>query len=290
MDNINEGKNILVVDDDTIVLEFLSVLIKEYGYNAVICPRPEEAMAMITTNNINTVLTDIKMPRISGIQLLREFRRFDPEIPVILITAYADINYVVSSLKEGAFDFIFKPFNPEILMNSLEKAVEFHRLRQIEKNYTKSLEETLKKRTQEITQKNIALGEILGRLEIEKKQVQGNIIANVENLLLPVIQKLKIEGDSQKYLDLLKKNIEELTSPFGLNLTKKKYKLSPREIEICNMIKSGLTSKEISKLLNISLRTIEKHRDNIRNKLGITKNDANLSSFLKAFLRKTPYI
>ena len=283
MDNINERKNILVVDDDTTVLDFLSVLIKEYGYNAVICSRPEDAMAMITTNNINTVLTDIKMPRISGIQLLREFRRFDPEIPVILITAYADMNYVVSSLKEGAFDFIFKPFNPEILMNSLKKAVEFHRLRQIEKNYTKSLEETLKKRTQEITQKNIALGEILGRLEIEKKQVQDNIIANVENLLLPVIQKLKIEGDSQKYLDLLKKNIEELTSPFGLKLTGKKYKLSPREIEICNMIKSGLASKEISKLLNISLRTIEKHRDNIRNKLGITKNDANLSSFLKAF-------
>ena len=132
-----------------------------------------------------------------------------------------------------------------------------------------------------LEQKNLALSEILGQIEIEKKQIKDDVIANAENLLLPIIQKLRLTGESRKYVQLLRKNLQELTSSFGRKLTEKGAKLTSREVEVCGMIKNGLTSKEIAGLLNISLRTVETHRINIRNKLGIVKKDLNLSSYLK---------
>ncbi len=145
----------------------------------------------------------------------------------------------------------------------------------------KEAEKILHEQKEALEQKNIALSEILGQIEIEKKQIKDNVITNAENLLLPIIQKLKLTGESRKYVQLLQKNLQELTSSFGTKLTEKGAKLTSREIEVCDMIKNGLTSKEIAGLLNISLRTVETHRIKIRSKLGIVKRDLNLSSFLK---------
>lgn len=147
----------------------------------------------------------------------------------------------------------------------------------------KKAEELLQKQKKDLEQKNIALSEILGQIEIEKKQIKENVIINAETLLLPIIQKLRLTGESRKYIQLLQKNLQELTSSFGTKLTEKRAKLTSREVEICNMIKNGLTSKEIASLLNISLRTAEKHRINIRNKLGIVNKNLNLTSFLQTF-------
>jgi len=145
----------------------------------------------------------------------------------------------------------------------------------------KKAEKILEEQKEALEQKNIALSEILGQIEIEKKQIKDNVVTNAENLLLPIIQKLKLTGESRKYVQLLQKNLQELTSSFGTKLTEKGAKLTSREIEVCDMIKNGLTSKEIAGLLNISLRTVETHRIKIRNKLGIINKDLNLSSFLK---------
>ncbi len=132
-----------------------------------------------------------------------------------------------------------------------------------------------------LEQKNIALSEILGQIEIEKKQIKDNVIANAENLLLPIIQKLRLKGESRKYVQLLRKNLQELTSSFGKKLIERETRLTSREIEICNMIKNGITSREIASLLDISLGTAERHRNNIRKKLDIVNKDINLSTVLK---------
>ena len=144
----------------------------------------------------------------------------------------------------------------------------------------KKAEEMLQEQKKALEQKNIALSEILGQIELEKKQIKDNVIANAENLLLPIIQKLRLTGESRKYVQLLRKNLQELTSSFGTRLTEKEAKLTSREVEICNMVKNGLTSKEIANLLNISLGTTERHRNNIRKKLHIVNKDINLSSYL----------
>ena len=68
----------------------------------------------------------------------------------------------------------------------------------------------------------------------------------LEEVVLPVVKKLKLKGESKKYVQILENNLEDLSSSFGKKITESKVKLSPREVEICNMIKEGLSSKEIS--------------------------------------------
>ena len=145
----------------------------------------------------------------------------------------------------------------------------------------KKTEELLKAQNKDLEHKNIALSEVLGQIENEKKQIKNNVIANVENLLLPIVQKLILKKESYDYVQLLRKNLQELTSSFGIKLNNKRTKLTSREIEICNMVKNGFSSKEITNLLNISLRTTEKHRATVRKKLCINNKDRNLGSFLR---------
>ncbi len=143
--------------------------------------------------------------------------------------------------------------------------------------------EILQEQKESLEQKNIALSEVLGRIEVEKQQIKDNVIANAENLLLPTIQKLGLAEESRQHAQLLRRNLEELTSSFGTRLADKRSKLTSREIEICNMIKNGLTSKEMAELLNTALLTIEKHRSNIRSKLGIANKKISLSAILRTF-------
>ncbi len=132
-----------------------------------------------------------------------------------------------------------------------------------------------------LAQKDLAIREVLKQIEQVNEEVKSNIIANVENILMPIVQKLEVNEGSYYYIQLLRNNLHEMTSTFGVKLSDRKTKLTPREIEICDMIRNGLTNKEIASLLRISIRTIEKHRTNIRKKLDINKDD-NLLSFLQS--------
>ena len=148
--NIETFISVLVVDDDPFVLETTSLLLKEFGYNVIRCMSASEAMAKLKTNRVDVVLTDIKMPDISGIELLEMVHAFNKDIPVVLMTAYAELNTAIDAIKKGAFDFIIKPFSPEYLLHSLEKAVNYYRLIQMEKNYKHKLEDDVKNRTKEL--------------------------------------------------------------------------------------------------------------------------------------------
>ena len=99
---------------------------------------------------VDIVLTDIKMPGVTGIQLLEKINSNHPGIPVILMTAYGSLDMAVDAIKKGAFDFLLKPFRPEQLVYAVEKAVRHNKLVQMEKNYKNMLEETVQKQTQEL--------------------------------------------------------------------------------------------------------------------------------------------
>jgi PAS domain S-box-containing protein len=144
-------------------------------------------------------------------------------------------------------------------------------------------EAKLQKQKSALEQKNIALGEVIAQIEVEKRRIKDDIETNVNIVVSPIIEKLKKEKASAKYVTMLKYHLGRLTSSFGSEITKKSLKLTPREIEVCNLVKGGLASKDISNLLNISYRTIEKHRRNIRQKLGISNKRINLTSFLREF-------
>ncbi|MFC2140426.1 PAS domain S-box protein [Candidatus Auribacterota bacterium] len=145
----------------------------------------------------------------------------------------------------------------------------------------KKTQQILLEQKKNLEQKNIALKELLEHIELEKKNKENNTKINIEKILFPLLEKLKTKNVLHSYVDLLDSTMNELNSAFGLKIADKMLKLSDREIEVCNMIKNGLTGKEIAKLLNISFPTVETHRKNIRHKLDIKNKDINLTTYLK---------
>ena len=104
-----EGK-ILVVDDDAEVLESVSSLISAHGFSVISCENAKDALAQLHENRILAVLTDINMPVISGIELLEKIHHAYPQIPVILMTAYAELDIAIEAIRTGAFNFVTKPY------------------------------------------------------------------------------------------------------------------------------------------------------------------------------------
>ena len=142
----------MVVDDDRNVLESLSELLAEVGFDVCSFTCGNEAIRKYRTCPVDVVLTDINMPTMTGIELLEKIRQVDLVTPVILMTAYAELEVAVSALKRGAFDFIIKPYDLSYLVHALEKGVNYRRLVQIEKNYRNELELTVEQRTGELAE------------------------------------------------------------------------------------------------------------------------------------------
>ena len=131
-------------------------------------------------------------------------------------------------------------------------------------------------------EKNIALREVMNQLISEKKNIEKRVLDNVDQLLLPLVEKIKQKGSrvEREYLALLEENLKQLISSFGSSIARRMPKLTPRETEICNMIRNGLSSKEIARLLNISYRSVETYRNYVRKKFGITNKKVNLATYL----------
>lgn len=147
----------------------------------------------------------------------------------------------------------------------------------------KTSERQMRVQKKALEEKNIALREILEQIEIEKKQIKDDVVANIEELILPTVHKLKEQEsrDTRNYAELLERSLAELTSSFGRKISRAGLKLSPREIEICNMIKTGLSSKDIARVLHLSPHTVETHRNTIRKKFSIINKEVNLTTFLQ---------
>jgi len=147
----------------------------------------------------------------------------------------------------------------------------------------KHAQNELKEQQKSLEEKNIALKEILAQIETEKLGFKKQVTLNVEKMLLPAIGKLRTRASApdKRYINMLEQNIKDLLSKFGLKLSSGPTKLSPRELEICNMIKNGISSKEIAEMLHLSIRTVDTHRNRIRRKLKINATDVNLASHLQ---------
>ena len=137
----NNQNSILVVDDDPSVLDSISLLLKKDGYIVISCERAKDAFNALQEEKIDVVLSDVKMPEITGIELLEKIHTINSDIPVILMTAYADFDITVDAIKKGVFDFIIKPYQPEQIIHSVEKAVKYKNFLEMEKSYKHLLEE-----------------------------------------------------------------------------------------------------------------------------------------------------
>jgi two-component system nitrogen regulation response regulator GlnG len=119
---------ILVVDDEAEIRSLLAAVLQSKGYEVATAEDGAAALQAVPRERPAVILLDLSMPRMNGMDALPELKRLDPELPVIICTAHADLATAVRAMKLGAYDYLTKPFDVELLILTLERAVERHRL------------------------------------------------------------------------------------------------------------------------------------------------------------------
>jgi DNA-binding NtrC family response regulator len=119
-----EGKKVLVIDDERVVLESVSKILTSKDYQVDTSLSGRDGLRRATEGEYDIVLTDIRMPDVGGMRVLRDLKRARPSLPVIMITGYASIKSAVQAIKLGAAHYLEKPFTPEELLSAVALALE----------------------------------------------------------------------------------------------------------------------------------------------------------------------
>ncbi|MEP7148461.1 MAG: sigma-54 dependent transcriptional regulator [Acidobacteriota bacterium] len=119
------SKTILIADDDENLRRVLEFQLQEAGYKVLSANDGSAALDVFAANEVDSVITDLRMPKISGLELLEKIKALDAEMPVIVVTAFGEVETAVAAVKAGAFDYITKPFNRDEILLTLERALTF---------------------------------------------------------------------------------------------------------------------------------------------------------------------
>ena len=203
-------EKILLVDDEEGIRTVLGITLADYGYEVLKAGSGEEALRLFREQKPAIVLTDIKMPGMDGIQVLRKIKEERPDTEVIMITGHGAMELAIQSLKCDATDFITKPINDDALEIALKRANEKIFLKSKMKEYTENLERLVEEKTQEL-------------LGAERLVAVGQTVAGLAHAIKNVVSGLKggafvvekgIEFDNQKYLsqgwEMVKGNLDKI--------------------------------------------------------------------------------
>jgi signal transduction histidine kinase len=164
---------VLVIDDERPILEMLELSLSSEGYEVLTAENGEKALEIFREHRPRLILTDIKMPGIDGIEVLKRIKAMDNDVEVIVITGHGDLDTAVSALQNGASDFVTKPLRDEVLMVSIERAKKKLAMSEQLRDYTDNLEQrvqesqlALKQAQDELikTERLATIGETVGGL------------------------------------------------------------------------------------------------------------------------------
>ena len=146
-----ELERILVVDDEEAIREVVSTMLESKGYRCTTVSNGRAAQEQVKKTTPDLVLSDMIMPEMDGIKLLDWLREYDPEIPVIMVTAIHDISTALEAIRRGAYDYILKPFEKDQLFLGVGRALQHRRLVAENRSYQLQLEHQVEERTAELT-------------------------------------------------------------------------------------------------------------------------------------------
>ena len=205
-------RSILLVDDEEGIRKVLGILLADMGYQVHTAANGAEALRTFQKLNPSIVLTDIKMPEMDGIELLRKLKQIDPDTEVIMITGHGDMDLAIKSVKYEATDFVTKPINDEILEIALKRAHERIAMRQKLNDYTHNLEQLVRDKTRKLVEAErlAAVGQTVAGLSHAIKNITGGLKGGAF-----VLEK-GIELGEQKYLmqgwEMIKGNVDKITN------------------------------------------------------------------------------
>lgn len=201
---------ILLVDDEEGICKILSISLQDSGYEVFTACSGEDALEIYFKKKPPIVLTDIKMPGMDGIELLRRIKQENPETEVIMITGHGDMNLAIKSLKHEATDFVTKPINDDVLEIALKRAKERILMRRQLREYTENLERLVEEKTRKLldAERMAAVGETVSGLAHAIKNIAGSLKGGVF-----VLDK-GLELDNKQYLRegwrMVKENVDKI--------------------------------------------------------------------------------
>ncbi|HSP15709.1 MAG TPA: sigma-54 dependent transcriptional regulator [Thermoanaerobaculia bacterium] len=189
---------ILIVDDEEVLRDVLEVVLRREGFDVVLASSGEEALNLLDGEEVDLVILDIMLPGISGIDTLRAIRISNPQLPVIIITAFSSIDGAIEAMKHGAFHYIPKPFKNEEVILTVNKALEQRRLSRENERLKAELSE------------KYAYSNIIGKSEAMRK------VFDLIRLAAPSRSNILIAGESGTGKELVAKAIHH-ASPRARN-------------------------------------------------------------------------
>ena len=141
---------ILIVDDQEMIRAILARRLTHEGYACASTCSGREALSYFHQNTVSLILSDIKMPEMDGMELLKSVKALQPNLMVIIMTAFPDLDIAIEAMRQGAYDFIVKPFNLDLVVLSIKKALEKRRLEEEIEVYHNHLERLVGEKTAEL--------------------------------------------------------------------------------------------------------------------------------------------
>ncbi len=145
------------------------------------------------------------------------------------------------------------------------------------------LESRVRERTVELEETNTALRVLINKEDMDQKKLEESLQSNVSQLISPILSKLRVSKSHQErlaHLNILETNLDNIISPFINRLSATYKNLTPKEVQVAELVKQGKRTKEIAELLGVSVGTVDTHRNNLRKKLELNSKNTNLRSHL----------
>ena len=204
--------SILLVDDEEGIRTVLGISLADMGYRVTTAENGREALQLFKEKNPAIVMTDIKMPEMDGVGLLRRIKEHNPDTEVIMITGHGDMDLAIESVKYEATDFVTKPINDQILEIALNRAQERIAVRRKLHEYTQNLEQLVREKTRELlaAERLAAVGQTVTDLSHAIKNITGGLKGGTF-----VLEK-GIELNHREYLqqgwEMIKGNVDKITN------------------------------------------------------------------------------
>jgi signal transduction histidine kinase len=211
-------KKLLIIDDEKPILEMLEISLITDGYDVVTAENGKKGLEAFQKNGIKLILTDIRMPGMDGIEVLKKIKKKDDEAEVIVITGHGDMDSAISAIRNGASDFITKPIRDEILTLALQRAKDRIHLKRQLKDYTNNLEDKVEACKLELVEAQQEL------IQKERLATIGETVAGLAHFIKNILTGLRggrymvnrgMEADKPKMLkdgwDMVERNIERVS-------------------------------------------------------------------------------
>lgn len=273
----------LLIEDNPGDVRLIREMLSEAGptqVNVTVHDRLADGRAALKAASFDVILLDLTLPDSVGMESLTGLGPGSIDAAVIVLTGLDDEAVAVEALRKGSQDYLVKDrMTPEILLRSIRYAIERKRVERKLLNREWELE----KRTRDLEDVNAALKVLLKQREVDKIELEERLVVNFRELVRPLLEKLRASGlnDRQlEFLEIVESQLNDILSPFMHGVSPGFHKLTPTEIQVANLVKHGRSTKEIAYLMNLSTRTVEVNRNNIRRKIGITNKKVNLRTYL----------